>query len=90
MAQIGEQRVLVPVAGLIDVQAELARLDREIARVKGELAKCAGKLGNARFVDNAPAAVVEQERVRQADWQAQLDGLRGQRDRLAGIVPGRE
>ncbi|MFA7540537.1 MAG: hypothetical protein WCZ02_00380, partial [Lysobacterales bacterium] len=52
-------------------------------RIEGELGKCAGKLGNARFVDNAPPAVVEQERARQADWQAQLDSLRSQRQRLA-------
>ena len=85
VARIGQQRVLVPVAGLIDVGAELQRLQREIGRIQGELAKCSGKLGNARFVDNAPPAVVAQERVRQADWQAQLDGLRSQHQRLAAI-----
>lgn len=81
-AQIGEQRVLVPVIGLIDVDAELKRLDKEIARVEGEIGKCRGKLGNDNFVANAPAAVVEQERARLGDWQGQLDGLRAQRRRL--------
>ncbi len=82
IAQIGEQRVLVPVAGLIDVGAEIARLDKEIVRVEGEVRKCEGKLGNERFVANAPADVVEQEKARLVDWQAQLAGLVGQRDGL--------
>jgi valyl-tRNA synthetase len=83
VAQVGEQRVLVPVAGLIDVGAELARLDKEIGRIEGEIRKCAGKLGNESFVANAPPEVVEQERARLAQWQGQAEGLRAQRARLA-------
>ncbi len=84
VAQIGDQRVLVPVAGLIDIEAELKRLDKEIVRVDTEIKKCRGKLGNDNFVANAPAAVVEQERARLVEWQGQLDGLRAQRQNLAG------
>lgn len=84
-AVIGELRVLIPLAGLIDVGAERARLEKEIRRVEGEIAKCNGKLGNATFVQNAPAAVVEQERQRLADWTAQLAGLREQLQRLAAL-----
>ncbi|MFB9067924.1 valine--tRNA ligase [Pseudofulvimonas gallinarii] len=84
VAQSGDQRVLVPVAGLIDVGAEVARLDKEIARVRAEIGKCEGKLGSESFVARAPAAVVEQERARLADWQGQLAGLVAQRTRLAG------
>ena len=84
VAQSGDQRVLVPVAGLIDVAAELARLDKEIARVRAEIGKCENKLGSDSFVARAPAAVVEQERGRLADWQGQLAGLVAQRARLAG------
>ena len=80
----GEQRVLVPVAGLIDVAAELARLDKEIVRVRAEIGKCENKLGSDSFVARAPVAVVEQERARLADWQGQLAGLAAQRARLAG------
>ena len=83
-AVIGNLRVLIPLAGLIDLDAEKARLDKEIARIGKEIAKCEGKLGNARFVDNAPAEVVEQERQRLADWSAQRDALREQAQRLAG------
>ncbi len=81
-AIVGELRVLIPLAGLIDLSAERARLAREIKRVEGEIAKCTGKLGNDTFVANAPAAVVEQERQRLADFTTMLDGLREQTRRL--------
>jgi valyl-tRNA synthetase len=82
-AVVGNLRVLIPLEGLIDLDAERARLQKEIARVEGEIRKCEGKLGNASFVDHAPAAVVEQERNRLADWNTQLDALRGQSERLS-------
>ena len=81
----GELRLLIPLAGLIDVGAERVRLEKEITRIEVEIGKCNGKLGNATFVQNAPAAVVEQERARLADWSTQLDGLREQLGRLAGM-----
>jgi valyl-tRNA synthetase len=81
-AIVGELRVLIPLAGLIDLDAEKARLGKEIKRVEGEIAKCNGKLGNATFVTNAPAAVVEQERQRLADFTSTLAGLREQLARL--------
>jgi len=79
---VGSLKVLIPLAGLIDLDAEKKRLDKEIARIDGEIKKCEGKLGNATFVQNAPAAVVEQERARLSDWSTQLDGLRSQRLKL--------
>ncbi|HET8554450.1 MAG TPA: class I tRNA ligase family protein, partial [Rhodanobacteraceae bacterium] len=79
---VGKLRVLIPLAGLIDLDAEKARLEREIARVEKEIKKCEGKLGNSRFVDNAPADVVEQERQRLTDWSIQIDALREQLERL--------
>jgi valyl-tRNA synthetase len=82
-AVVGGLRVLIPLAGLIDLAAEQARLAKEIARIEGEIRKCEGKLGNASFVANAPAAVVEQERQRIADWTQQLAALREQAQKLA-------
>ena len=82
-AVVGTLRVLIPLAGLIDLDAERTRLDKEIARIQVEIKKCEGKLGNANFIDHAPAAVVEQERNRLADWNGQLDALRGQAKRLS-------
>ncbi|HET7931164.1 MAG TPA: class I tRNA ligase family protein, partial [Rhodanobacteraceae bacterium] len=81
-AVVGTMRVLIPLAGLIDLDAERARIAKEIARIGGEIKKCEGKLGNASFVDHAPAAVVEQERTRLTDWNTQLGALREQAARL--------
>jgi valyl-tRNA synthetase len=83
-AIVGALRVLIPLAGLIDLDAEKKRLDREIARVEGEIKKCQGKLASETFVANAPAAVVEQERARHAEWNVQLQGLQIQRAKLGG------
>jgi valyl-tRNA synthetase len=81
-AVVGELTLLVPLAGLVDLGAERARLDKELARVAVEIGKSQGKLGNATFVDNAPAAVVDQERQRLADWTAQHVALQAQRRKL--------
>ncbi|MGN6513209.1 MAG: valine--tRNA ligase [Lysobacteraceae bacterium] len=79
---VGELRLFVPLEGLVDLDAERARLDKELKRVEGEIAKCRNKLASETFVRNAPAAVVEQERQRLADWTSQRDGLAAQRARL--------
>jgi valyl-tRNA synthetase len=81
-AVIGGLRVLIPLAGLIDLAAEKARLAREISRIEGEIRKCESKLGNANFVANAPAEVVAQERQRITDWNTTLAALREQAGKL--------
>ncbi len=81
-AVVGNLRILIPLAGLIDLAAERARLTKEIAHIESEIRKCHAKLGNASFVDHAPAAVVEQERTRLTDWNLQRDTLRAQMERL--------
>jgi valyl-tRNA synthetase len=79
---VGELKLFVPLEGLVDLGAERARLDKELKRVEAELAKSKGKLASDTFVQNAPAAVVEQERQRLADWNAQREALSAQRARL--------
>lgn len=79
-ALVGDLQLFVPLEGLVDLDAERARLDKELRRVEAEQAKSQAKLAN--FGDRAPAAVVEQERVRLADWTAQRDALAAQRARL--------
>jgi valyl-tRNA synthetase len=79
---VGELRLFVPLQGLVDLDAERARLDKELKRVEGELAKSKGKLASETFVQNAPAAVVEQERTRLVDWTAQREALATQRAKL--------
>jgi valyl-tRNA synthetase len=82
-ALLGGLKLLIPLEGLIDLGAETARLDKEIKRIAVEITKCEGKLGSETFVQNAPAAVVDQERARLADWTAQHAALTAQRAKLA-------
>ena len=81
-AVVGSLRVMIPLAGLIDLGAEKVRLGKEIARIEIEIKKCEGKLGNANFVANAPAEVVTQERQRITDWNVTLTALREQAQKL--------
>ncbi|WP_027590562.1 valine--tRNA ligase [Pseudomonas sp. RL] len=85
IALVGEMRVLVPMAGLIDKDAELARLDKEIARLQGEVQRVGGKLSNASFVDKAPPAVIDKERAKLAEAEQALAKLAEQRERIATL-----
>ena len=67
----------------IDVAAEKARLGKEAARLQGEIAKANGKLANEAFCAKAPAAVLEQEKKRVADFSATLERIQEQLARLA-------
>jgi valyl-tRNA synthetase len=81
-AVVGTLRVMIPLAGLIDLDAEKTRLSKEIARIASEIKKCEGKLGNANFVAHAPAEVVAQERQRIVDWNTTLTALHEQAAKL--------
>jgi len=80
VAIVGELKLLVPLEGLVDLDAERVRLDKEISRVAGEKEKSETKL--SKFSDKVPAAVIEQERQRLLDWTHQLEGLQQQRAKL--------
>jgi valyl-tRNA synthetase len=84
-ALVGEMQVLVPMAGLIDKDAELARLDKEIQRLAGEVQRVGGKLANQGFVAKAPAEVLEKERAKLAEAQQALDKLAEQREKIASL-----
>ena len=81
-AAVGTLRVMIPLAGLIDLDAEKSRLAKETARIETEIRKCEGKLGNANFISNAPEDVVAQERQRIVDWTVTLATLREQAAKL--------
>jgi len=81
-ALLDDLKLLVPMQGLIDIDAERARLDKQVQKLEAEKAKSEGKLGNENFVNNAPPAVVEQERERLGDFKRQLEQLAEQRQRL--------
>ena len=85
-ALAGDLEILVPMAGLIDVDAELARLDREIEKNALEAKKLTGKLGNAKFVDNAPAEVVAKERQKLSDFESSLTQLQEKRAAIAEMA----
>ena len=80
VAVVGEARMCLFME--IDVTAEKARLAKEIARIDGEVTKAQNKLSNEAFVARAPAAVIEQEKKRIADFGATLTRLRDQLARL--------
>ena len=80
VAIVGNFKLMLKVE--IDVAAERERLSKEIKRLEGELAKCNGKLGNKSFVERAPAAVVEQEKKRLADFTDTLEKVRKQFEKL--------
>ena len=81
-ALLGDLRLLVPMAGLIDVDAERARLKKQEERVQIDLERSRGKLNNANFVNNAPADVVTKERERVAEFDKQLVQLAEQLGKL--------
>ena len=73
---VGELKVMVPLAGPIDLDAERARINKEASKAQQELAE--KKLGNEAFVAKAPEAVVTKERTRAEELQATLQTLEGQ------------
>ena len=85
-ALAGDLEILVPMAGLIDVDAELARLDREIDKIGIETKKLTGKLSNPKFADNAPAEVVAKERQRLEDFEGSLSQLQEKRSAIAEMA----
>jgi valyl-tRNA synthetase len=80
---VGAVRLMLKIE--IDRTAEVARLDKEIARLEVEIAKARNKLGNASFVQRAPAAVVTQEQARLTGFESTAGQLKAQRARIAGM-----
>ncbi|HNT52226.1 MAG TPA: class I tRNA ligase family protein, partial [Candidatus Syntrophosphaera sp.] len=71
-AVVRESEIFLPLAGLIDFEAERARLAKQIAKLEQELASVNAKLGNRNFLDHAKPEVVENERQRQSEVQTKL------------------
>ena len=82
VALIGELRILVPMAGLIDFAAEAARLGKRIGKLRADRGKTEAKLANPNFVALAPAAVVAQDRARLAELALELSQLETQLARV--------
>jgi valyl-tRNA synthetase len=84
-ALVGDMRVLVSLAGIVDVAAERDRLGKQLDKTENDLAKVVSKLGNERFVANAPAAVVDKERERHQELTQRAERLRSQLEVLAHL-----
>ena len=84
-ALVGDMELLVPMGGLIDKDAELARLDKEIDRREKDRGRTEGKINNPDFVDRAPADVVQKERDKLQELESALRKLNEQRASVAAI-----
>lgn len=82
VALVGEMKVLIPMAGLIDKDAEISRLDKEIGKIQGEIKRLGGKLSNPGFVAKAPEEVVTVERKKLTDYQTALKNLEAQYEKI--------
>ncbi|MFI3189408.1 MAG: valine--tRNA ligase [Methylococcales bacterium] len=85
MALVGELKILIPMAGLIDKEAELVRLDKEIQKISKELPRVEGKLSNPTFIDKAPPDVIDKEKAKLADLQTMLNNLEQQRIKIQSL-----
>ncbi|MEE4302398.1 MAG: valine--tRNA ligase [Pseudomonadales bacterium] len=82
---VGAMKVLVPMAGLIDKDAELARLDKEIERRRQDVTRVEKKLSNENFTAKAPVEVVNKERAKRDESLAALEKLEAQREEIAAL-----
>jgi valyl-tRNA synthetase len=82
---VGELEIMVPLAGFIDKDAEIARLDKEIAKLGKEVGRLSGKLNNSGFIDKAPEDVVAKEQQKLADAKDAQQRLENQKQQLNAL-----
>jgi valyl-tRNA synthetase len=85
IALVGEMQILIPLAGLIDKEAELKRLNKEMEKLNRELSKCTAKLDNPKFTARAPKNIVEKEQQRVTEMTASLQQLEAQSAKIMAI-----
>lgn len=84
-AVVGDLSVLIPMAGLIDKDAELARLDKAIDKLEKDAARTRGKLSNDNFVSKAPAAVIDKEKAKLSEAESALTKMLEQKEQIAAL-----
>ena len=84
-ALVGEMEILIPMAGLIDKDAELARLNKAADKLEQDIKRTQGKLSNENFVGKAPQAVIDKEKAKLADAQMQLSKLQEQEKTIRAL-----
>jgi len=85
VALLASMKILIPLAGLIDTEAESTRISKEIDKHEKDLQRSEQKLANPSFVDRAPAEIVAKEQSRSKDLRAALEKLKDQKDSLADL-----
>ncbi|WP_448568036.1 valine--tRNA ligase [Thalassotalea ganghwensis] len=84
-AVVGDMTLLIPMAGLIDKDAELARLSKAIDKLEKDVQRTAGKLSNENFVSKAPEAVINKEKEKLAEAESALAKLVDQKAQIAAL-----
>ena len=84
-ALVGEMEVMIPMAGLIDKEAELARIAKAVEKIEKDMARTQGKLNNQGFVAKAPEAVIAKEREKLAEMEMQLAKLNEQKSTIDAL-----
>jgi valyl-tRNA synthetase len=82
---LGSLEIMIPMAGLIDKDAELARIAKALDKLEKDFARTQGKLANEKFVSNAPDAVINKEKAKLADFTMQMGKLYGQRSSIESL-----
>jgi valyl-tRNA synthetase len=85
IALVGELKILIPIAGLIDKDAELIRLDKEIQKIKNDLPRIQGKLSNPTFINKAPSEVIDKENAKLTDLLSNLHNLEQQQIKIGAL-----
>ena len=82
---VGKMKLLIPLAGLIDKEVELERLNKEIGKITADVERTEKKLGNPNFVDKAPEAVVQKEKDKLAHAREALNNLNAQAEKISSL-----
>jgi valyl-tRNA synthetase len=84
-ALVGEMEILIPMAGLIDKDAELGRIAKALDKIAKDHARTSGKLSNQKFVSNAPVEVINKEKAKLADYEMQIAKLKEQKETIENL-----
>ena len=82
---LGEMDIMIPMAGLIDKDAELARIAKALEKLEKDSARTEGKLSNENFVSKAPPAVIDKEKAKLEEFKMQIDKLKEQQQTIENL-----
>ena len=80
--------IFIPLAGLVDFDQEIARLEKELAKWQGEIDRVEGKLANEKFVNNAPEKIVQEERDKGVQYQERYEAVKDQLSNMREMKEG--